>query len=213
MNQQPYPSQGYNKLYNLLFADDINLYQPNNETKSVYPWNVLMNDRAAVADLQGVAADTTIESRLRALAFNMLRFKGYKQNSKELLGIIVEVALDEGLDTLAAYKDGSARYINHSEKMTVWDTTTAESQSLIRNLFSAGLEVVKQIGPWEKDRLPAPKNGDIRISFLVADGLYFGQGPFEVLEKDRIGAPVVRAATQLMVFLVNQQHPGILAHQ
>lgn len=34
------------------------------------------------------------------------------------------------------------------------------------------------IGPRHKARLAAPGEGLMRLSFLVADGLYFGQGPF-----------------------------------
>ena len=210
MNQHPYSNPGYNKLYNLLFADDPGLFQNNEDKNQSYPWNIVLNEKATINELKIVAEDISVETRVRALACNILKSKGHTVDSKELLGIIVEVGLEEGLDVLAAYTDGTARYINHVEKMTVWDAATDQSQTLIKNLFSAGLQVVKNIGPWNKDRLPAPAVGDIRINFLVADGLYFGQGPFEMLERDPMGGPVIRAATQLMVFLIQQQHPEIL---
>ena len=37
-----------------------------------------------------------------------------------VLGVIVEVGLDEGLDVLASYQDGTARYINYTGKMILW---------------------------------------------------------------------------------------------
>jgi len=209
MNHKPYSDPGFNKLYNLLFADDPRLFQMSDDTRSAYPWKILLDEKAGISDLNKIAADPGMESRARALAYHILRSKGNAVDKKEVLGIIVEVGLDEGLDVLAAYKDGTARFINHVEKIIVWETATDQSQALVKNLFAEGLQVVKNIGPWDKDRLPAPGTGDIRISFVVADGLYFGQGPFEVLEKDKMGGPVIRAATQLMVYLIQQQHPEI----
>lgn len=211
MNHSPYADAAYNKLYNLLFAEDPGLFQEGQGNHSSYPWNIIGNKKATTDELKVVAADVSVETRLRIAACGMLKAKGDPVVSKELLGIVVEVGLDDGLDVLAAYKDGTARYINHSEKITIWEAPTDQSQALIKNLFSAGLQVVKNIGPWEKDRLPAPGAGDIRINFLVADGLYFGQGPFELLEGDPMGGPVVKAATQLMVFLIQQQHPEMAA--
>jgi len=203
MNHKPYSDPGFNKLYNLLFADDPGLFMNNN----LYPWNILLSEKAAPDDLNKVATDTALESRARILAYNILKSKGNTVDKKEILGIIVEVGLDEGLDVVAAYKDGTARYINHAEKIIVWQAANDESDALVKNLFETGLQVVKNIGPWHKERLANPGNGDVRISFLVADGLYFGQGPFEVLEKDKMGGPVINAATRLMVFLINQRQP------
>jgi hypothetical protein len=121
------------------------------------------------------------------------------------MGVVIEVGMENGLDTLAAYVDGTARYINQAEKMIVWEAPSDLSQKLIDDLFTASANVVKQIGPWEKKRLAQPANGNIRLNFLVADGLYFGQGPLDVLSKDPIGAPVIQAATQLLIFLTEQK--------
>ncbi len=71
---------------------------------------------------------------------------------QELLGVIVEVALEDGLDVVAAFKDGSARYFNYSGKVIVAKSPSAESNALVRELFAAGENVVQQIGPWEDAR-------------------------------------------------------------
>jgi hypothetical protein len=123
---------------------------------------------------------------------------------KELLGIIIEVALQDGLDVLAVFADGSARYINYSEKLTVWETPTETSNALIRQLFAEGIQVVSKIGPWDEPRLSPPPGGEVRLSFLVTDGLYFGQGPIDVLFDDPMGRPVLEAATKVMQFLTEQ---------
>jgi hypothetical protein len=108
------------------------------------------------------------------------------------------------LDVLAAYEDGSARYINFSGKLIVWDMATPESEALVTNLFNAAEAVVASIGPWDQPRRPAPLTGVIRLNFLVSDGLYFGEGPFEILQTDPLGGPVIGAAVKLMSYLIHQ---------
>jgi hypothetical protein len=199
----PYKNEGLNKIYNLLFCDNIDLYK--SETKSLsYPWDVLLSNNPNIDKLRAITIDETLESRQKILAFKLLLSKHEPTDEKELLGVIIEVALPQRLDVLAAYSDGRARYLNHSEKLLIWDTKTKESDQLISKLFADGRNVVNRIGPWDKERKPFPTNGMVRLSFLVSDGLYFGEGPFEVLQKDPIGGPVINSATQLMIWLTQQ---------
>jgi len=44
----------------------------------------------------------------------------------------------------------------------------------------------------------------IRISFLVSDGLYFGEGPINDLFKDQLAAPALLATTRLMQYLTEK---------
>ena len=173
------------------------------QQKNTYPWNYLLAAQPDKAQLQEVMEDQTLETRHKILAANLLLRMGISLK-KELFAAIIEVAVEEGLDVVAAYKDGTARYLNHSEKMIFWDTKTVQSTALIQQLFSASGEVVQQIGPWKKARLPFPSGGKTRLSFLVSDGLYFGEGLFNALYKDPKGRPVIDAAIALMTFLIDQ---------
>src|SRR5262249_46487538 len=157
-----------------------------------------------IEKLARLANDEKTESRVRILAYNKLMLLGQAAEEKILLGVIIEVGLDGGLDTLAAYQDGTARDINQSEKMIVWETKTKDSEGIIQQLFRDSQVVVNRIGAWTDPRLAPPKKGEVRLNFLVSDGLYFGQGPFSVLQKDAMGGPVINSATALMMFLVNQ---------
>jgi hypothetical protein len=74
----------------------------------------------------------------------------------------------------------------------------------IQKVIQASKPLVAAIGPWDKDRLPAPRLGHARLSFLVSDGLYFGEGPMDALQKDRLAAPLLSAATTLLVKLVEK---------
>ena len=199
----PYSNEGLNKIYNLLFCDNLAAYKSDHAAAS-YPWSVLFADDPEVEQLKALTKDMTLESRVRILAYNLLNAAKITTEPKELLGVIVEVALPEGLDVLAAYNDGTARYINHSEKLIVWDTQTENSKGLVKDLFEKSINVVNKIGRWDHGRKPFPTNGAARLTFLVSDGLTFGEGPFDMLANDAMGGPVIGSAGQLMAFLMEQ---------
>ena len=200
----PYHDESLDLIYNLLFCDDLSLYRSNHHGPIEGPWKVLFADRKDTASLQAIAMDEGQESRVRLLALNALRGLGTPIETSRLLGVVIEVGLDEGLDTLAAYRDGSARYINHSGKLIIWETREPEIDDLIRELLSASEEVVRKIGPWEGTRLPPPGAGIVRMTFLVSDGLYFGQAPMSVMQNEPTGGPVIASALRLLSALIEK---------
>jgi hypothetical protein len=197
---QPYKNEGINQIYELLFCDNLEKYKSANENPSVHPWNVLFEE-SSDAQLNKLITDNKTESRVKILAYHKLK---QKTDKKDLLGVIIEVSQPEGLDVLAAYSDGSARYINYSEKMIVWETATEESEQLIKKLFESSKNVVSQIGPWEDQRLKFPKKGNARLTFLVSDQLYFGEAPMNVLSTDPMGGSVLNDGAMLMQYLIGQ---------
>lgn len=203
----PYADPGTNTIYNLLFCDDLALYRRSHEGTLDGPWKTLFALKPDPQALAALAADRGSESRVRLLAGNALRAAGAAVKARELLGVVAEVGLDGGLDTLAAFGDGRARYINHTGKMVFWEAGGPPLQEIV-DLLEASATVVSKIGPWDKARLPRPGNGEIRLTFLVSDGLYFGQGPMETLQQDPVGGPVVAAATRLLVKLTRSGGPG-----
>lgn len=202
---QPYKNEGINQIYELLFCDDIDLYRGGaNSAPGVYPWDILFEEDPDGEKLREVFNDDSLETRPKLLAANLLSEVGQAPDGKRLMGVIVEVGLEDGLDVLAAYEDGSARYINFSGKLIVWDMAMPESEALVTDLFSVAEAVVSNIGPWDQPRKPPPDFGVIRLNFLVSDGLYFGEGPFEILQNDPVGGPVISAAVKLMSYLIQQ---------
>jgi len=198
---KPYSNDATNKIYDLLFCDDLSLYS--RAASTGYPWITLFAEEPNGTELQTIIDDWDLETRPKILASNLLRRQGKQTEQRRIFAVIIEVGLDEGLDVLVAYEDGTARYINHTEKMIVWETKTEESNELVVNLFIAARTVVDRIGPWDGPRREAPSAGNIRLSFLVSNGLYFGEGPFDVLAQDAMAGPVIDHATRLMNFLVN----------
>jgi len=67
-------------------------------------------------------------------------------------------------------------------KILVWETTTdTKANELTTELFSKSQQIINKIGPWDKPRKPYSTKGNTRITFLVSDGLYFGEASTDVL--------------------------------
>lgn len=197
----PYNKSEINQLYQMFFCDNIDLYKENILPPFTYPYSILFNENISSYDLQKITKDDTLDTRLKVLAYRKMQHLKLPLPSKELLGVIVEVGLDNGLDVLAAYKDGTARYINYTGKILIWESTTTESLEITTDLFSKSNEILKHIGPWDKARRPNPGKDTVRISFLVSDGLYFGEGGVNVFFNDPMAKPALDAATRLMKYL------------
>ena len=200
----PYKDSSTNLIYNLLFCDDLNLYKANTTPPFTYPFSILFSETNSLADIQKVVADSNSDPRVKILAYNRLLASGHKPEKKALLAVIVEVGLDNGLDVLASFNNGTARYINQTGKILIWETTDEISNELTKKLFLESGQIVNQIGPWDQPRRPHPATGNVRITFLVSDGLYFGEAPMNVLFNDPLASPALRTATELMKYLTEK---------
>jgi hypothetical protein len=201
----PYRDQSANFVYQLLFCDNAELFKLNTQKPYQYPFDILFSEDPSVNELQQIVNDDSADARVRVLAYNHLRIRGIKPASQELLAVIVEVGLDSGLDVVASFQDGTARYINQTGKILVWETTSdAKANELTAALFASSEVVITKIGPWDQARRPHPRTGNVRITFLVSDGLYFGEGPIDVLFGDPLAGPTLNAATQLMIYITEK---------
>lgn len=197
----PYANAGIDAIYNLLFCDDANAFAAAAAGTAAHWQSTLFAKPADVATLERLAADDAQEGRIRYLAYGRLRALGRPVPPKVLLGVIVEVPLAGGLDTLAAFSEGGVRYINQTGKLAVLEDVPSV-RPLVQRLFDAARPVVDHIGPWDKPRLAPPTASNVRLTFLVSDGLYFGQGPMNVMAKEPLAAPVIRSATELLQAVV-----------
>lgn len=197
----PYPQAATNQVYNLLFCDEPTAFRPRpGETPA--PWQeVLFGEPVVAQSVATLAADATAEGRVRALAYNWLRANGHSVSPKQLLGVVVEVPLDSGLDVLAVFSEGGVRYINQSGKLAVFEGVPS-LQPAVSALLEASEAVVARTGPWDQPRLPPPGRGKIRLTFLVSDGLYFGEGPMPAMQREPLAGPIIQQATELLQLVV-----------
>lgn len=197
----PYASEAVDAIYNLLFCDDVSDFLAKPGTEPV-PWQVtLASNPPDIKALEDLAADRSQEGRVRFLAYQKLRQARQAVPEKQLLGVIIEMPLAGGLDVLAAYSDGGVRYINQSGKIAVVEGSDALTP-LVESLFAASQAVVNVIGPWSEARRPPPGPGNVRLSFLVSDGLYFGEGGLKVMQREAMAAPVIQKASELLQAVV-----------
>jgi len=197
----PYASEAANTIYNLLFCDSPAAFKAKPGESPTHWQTVLFSASADVEALGALASDATQEGRIRFLAFSRLRELGKVVQPKILLGVIVEVPLAGGLDALAAFSEGGIRYVNQSGKLVVIEGV-ASFLPMVKRLFAVAEPVVTQIGPWDKPRLPPPKQGAVRLTFLVSDGLYFGEGPMSVMQREAMAGPIIQQATELLQAVV-----------
>jgi hypothetical protein len=200
---RPYKESASNHLYNLIFCDDLALFRSKDSKPPTGALAVLLSTNPRTEDVERISKDENEESRLRILAFNHLRSKNMRIPKRQLLGVVVEVPLDGGLDTLAVFVDSRMRYINHTGKLAVFEATPAAMEQDRKKLLRASAAAITKIGPWEKPRRPPPTEGNVRLTFLVSDGLYFGEGPFSAIQQDAVGGPVLLAATELFMKIVS----------
>jgi hypothetical protein len=194
-----------------LFGDmPLERWPPNDASANSFPWDNFVAARSALS--KGNKADAVgywqeilkrpdVEPRHQLQAWFFLRQQGQQPSAdcaKQVLGVVVEVALEGGLDVLAAYSDHSARYYNYSGGGVVWEHPDESLNASIDELLLAATSVVSAIGPWDKPRPPAPPHDHVRMSFLTPSGLHFGQGPMAALAKDPLGGKVLHSATLLM---------------
>ncbi len=196
----PYRDSWVNFMYQLLFCDDLELYKVNTEGAPPYPLNVIYDQDSPVEELQGIVANRELDPRCRILASErLLKETGESIEAYELLAVIVEVANNGGLDTLAAFCDGTARYINYTEKMLVYEDQDEEVEALTDDLFNKSIEVVNGLA-WfadERDGVLAHE-GDLRMTFILTDGRCVTDLGYEEMLEDPAAREVFQAAGMLL---------------
>lgn len=175
-----------------------------------FPWSAFAAARADAAEGRTAAAvghwreildRPGLESRHYLQAWHYLHRHGQHpppESAKQMLGVVVEVGLPQGLDVLAAYADRSARYYNFSGSGVVWERPNGSLDAAVEQLLAAGAGLAAQIGPWEEARPPAPGAGQVRLTVLTPSGPHFGQGPMDAFQKHPLAAPVLQASTALL---------------
>jgi hypothetical protein len=193
----------------LLYGDaPLDVFAGGNERFAAVRDALRSGDTArARAGLHAIAADAGSASRHVLQAWHELRALGERPaEPAQTHGVVVDFPVDGASETLAAYRDGSCRYINKTGKILIWDASDPAIDTGVQRLITIGGRVASAIGPWEGPR-PALNAGHVRLSMLCLGGLYFGEGPESALADDPVAGPLLLTASQLLMALVKKAVP------
>jgi hypothetical protein len=148
------------------------------------------------------------ESRLWLQAWTLAREVGLplSDTADRARGVVVEMGLETGVDTVAGYDDGSARYLNQTGGGVFWEaqaTPDVVILSAIDALLAAGQAVVDGRAPLTLLRPGPPAHGAAAITVLTEAGFHVGAAPADELSRDPLGGPVFEAAVALMIALID----------
>lgn len=157
------------------------------------------NVPAATRALQKLLDDAP-ESRLRLWGWQALRHLGVPPAAEiahRAEGVVVEVDSGKGCETLAAYADGTARYLLPSGARMLWNKPDGRLSQPIEALLTSATEVAPLLA---EGRLPGePASGGARATVLTASGPRAIEGRFdETLEGSSPARPLFAAATALL---------------
>jgi len=166
------------------------------------------DNASAIVTLKKITEMPGLESRHYLQAWHFLRQLGVnppEDKAKMVYGVVVEVGMENGADIVAAYTDGTARYLHHLGGGEIWERPDSSLDAQIQALLAAGQKVAGYIGPWEQERPAAPENGNVRLNMLTPGGLHFGYGGFKTLSEDPMGNAIITPATALLQGLTSKR--------
>ncbi|MEJ7586786.1 MAG: hypothetical protein WKI04_04415 [Ferruginibacter sp.] len=178
------------------------------------PWNLFKDARKSVAKgntldaveiLKNITRIPGLESRQYLQAYHFINeLQGFTEDEIKLLGVVVEVSMPEGHDTLAIYADHSARYYNYSGNTITWEHGDNSLDQLIDTILVQGMCIVAKIGPWKDVRPGPPGTKMARINFLTSHGLHFGEANQQALFNDAVAGKTMYAMLDVMQALINK---------
>ena len=176
------------------------------------PWDSFVEARTALqqgnvdASRQvwlGITTMPDIESRHVLQAWHFLRLHGVEppdDEARQVLGGVVEVPVAGKHDLLAAYADGSVRYLNHGGDVAAVEPSAdlPKVSQLIGIYLAMADNIARVAGTWDQPSLPPVPPGHGRVMALTPGGLRFGQGPEEQLRAQQMPRDMLDAATLLL---------------
>lgn len=126
----------------------------------------------AIRVLRGILDAKDLETRTQLWVWSSLRELGEKPDQRaagEVLGVVIEVPSGGSYDTLAAYVDGTARYLNYSGAAIIWDRKDAMIKTLCQAFVDSTIPASSEAKP--RMDLSLPKRGS-QVTLLTRSGIY-----------------------------------------
>lgn len=160
----------------------------------------------AVAIWRQIALTDGLESHAALQAWHFARQAGHhppEDLASLVLGAVAEVPVKRAHDVLAAYRDGTARYLNHAGGAVIWEGQEPSIQAAIHDWLATAQDLARVIGTWSQPSLPPLPAGHLRVVMLTPGGPRFGQGPEADMMNDPAAGRFLTPATTLMQLLTS----------
>lgn len=162
----------------------------------------------AIELLENILLIHRLETRIQLWTWNALRSldrQPPEDVAMAVQGVIFEIPVEDGLDTLAVYVDGNVRYVDHTGKVVIWDRAVDEVAALSMGLI--GLVSPLNSTLVLTDQNPMPTSDRIYVTTLSFTGTRYGGARLEELKNKRHQfAPMFAAAMELMRVLRNSSN-------
>ncbi|MBM3766595.1 MAG: hypothetical protein FJW32_14495 [Acidobacteria bacterium] len=116
------------------------------------------------------------------------------QQRTDVYSVILEVGLDVGVDVLAAFAGGRARFLSHTGDISMWEGGDGPAARLIAETLEHAKTIAQTVAEPHSGRLTAPEDGTIRISVFTGAGVHRAHGPIDGFNDH----PVFNAAVDMM---------------
>jgi hypothetical protein len=141
------------------------------------------NTAGAKTLLRGILELPDLETRTHLWIWSALRELGEQPDPRtagETLGVVVEVPMKNAYDTLAGYRDGTARYLNFSGAAIFWDTPDGIVRQLCRTLLASVAPEASRSAP--RTNVSLPKSG-VQATLLTRAGMFGISNPSQAIMK------------------------------
>lgn len=163
------------------------------------------DEEAAIQALRALAQNAATDPRIKFVAWRALKALNVEPEACcDVLGVVIEIGLADGTDTLAAYAHGAARYYNQSGAAAVSEGAEQTFRELTLAVCASAEPLGRLIGVWNATLPFQPRNDEARVTVLTPGGLRFGEGPFKVLAREPLAAPIFSAGLRLVQYFVKR---------
>jgi hypothetical protein len=180
------------------------------------PWSSFVQARAHLADGDQDLAIRAwsqvanpifgVESRQVLQAWHALRSVGIVPDpsiADEVLGIVAEVALDGGHDVLAAYADGSVRFLHHLGGASIFEPPTPlEIAQPAASWLATAAAVAPEVAPWPGEGAHAAAPGETRFALLTRAGHRAVAGDDATMAASPVASRLLGAGAALLQAIV-----------
>jgi len=210
-------SESRERLRNLLFADEspeelISHTDTSGPGGDSDPWRSFASASArmkegkaeeAKRDLRRVLSMPDPETRFLLSAWTALRALGERPRPVEadrVQGVVFELHNEAGIGTVAAYRDGRARYYGGQGAAAFWEAPHADKEidALIDEFLKAAEPFVKKSPAAERHNAVPVKLDHIRVTVLTFGGVHVTDVHGPSMQDGHYAEPIIYASVGLL---------------